>query len=199
MDVPQDEHERTIAFAEIALGQIKALGQSASPRNFEIWYNYATGYNQPLNQLINETLAKNGTLSETDLEQIYDTYLSDSRFGERIDTVGTRVLDEIKHVMSTIDAAAGSATTYSKSLNLASEELAQAEDGEARRTVVEHLVQGAKDMESSNKRLEARLEACGRRSSSCSTISRRCAPKASPIRSPRSPTVNITMPLSPRA
>ncbi len=45
MDVPQDEHERTLAFAEIALGQIKALSQSASPRNFEIWYNYATGYN----------------------------------------------------------------------------------------------------------------------------------------------------------
>ncbi len=157
MDVPQDEHERTLAFAEIALGQIKALSQSASPRNFEIWYHYATGYNQPLNQLINETLAKNGTLSETDLEQIYDTYLSDSRFGERIDTVGTRVLDEIKHVMTTIDAAAGSATSYSKSLNVASEKLAQANDGEALRAVVEHLVQGAKDMERSNKKLEARL------------------------------------------
>jgi diguanylate cyclase len=157
MDVPQDEHERTLAFAEIALGQIKALSQSASPRNFEIWYHYATGYNQPLNQLINETLAKNGTLSETDLEQIHDTYLSDSRFGERIDTVGTRVLDEIKHVMTTIDAAAGSATSYSKSLNVASEKLAQANDGEALRAVVEHLVQGAKDMERSNKNLEARL------------------------------------------
>jgi diguanylate cyclase len=164
MDVPQDEHERTLAFAEIALGQIKALGQSAAPRNFEIWYHYATGYNQQLNQLINETLAKNGTLSETDLEQIYDTYLSDSRFGERIDSVGTRVLDEIKQVMSTIDAAAGSATTYSKSLNLASEKLAQAKDGgtldgEALRAVIEHLVQGAKAMETSNTKLEARLDA----------------------------------------
>src|ERR1700689_2735095 len=119
MAAPQEEHERTIAFAEIALGQIRALGQSAAPRNFEIWYHYATGYNQQLNQLINETLAKNGTLSDTDLEQIYDTYLSDSRFGERIDSVGTRVLDEIKQVMSTIDAAAGSATSYSKSLNVA--------------------------------------------------------------------------------
>jgi len=157
MDVPQDEHERTLAFAEIALGQIKALSQSASPRNFEIWYHYATGYNQPLNQLINETLAKNGTLSETDLEQIHDTYLSDSRFGERVDTVGTRVLDEIKQVISTIDAAAGSATSYSKSLSMASEKLAQANDGEALRTVIAHLVQGANDMERSNRNLEATL------------------------------------------
>ena len=44
-----DEHERTMAFAEIALGQIKALRQPATPRNYEIWYTYATGYHPALN------------------------------------------------------------------------------------------------------------------------------------------------------
>ena len=60
MGVPRDEHERTLAFAEIALGQIKALAQAASPRNFEIWYHYATGYNPALNHSINETLEQKG-------------------------------------------------------------------------------------------------------------------------------------------
>jgi diguanylate cyclase len=164
MDVPTDEHERTLAFAEIALGQIKALGQSAAPRNYEIWYHYATGYNQPLNQLINETLAQKGTLSAGDLDQIYDTYISDTRFGERIDTVGTRVLDEIKQIMSTIDAASGSASTYSERLTAASEKLSQAKDdkgldSDALRAVIEHLAQGANEMEASNRKLEARLAA----------------------------------------
>ena len=68
-----------MAFAEIALGQIKALRQPATPRNYEVWYAYATGYNPSLNQTINETLARNGTLTEADLEQIYDTYISPSR------------------------------------------------------------------------------------------------------------------------
>ena len=71
-----DEHERTMAFAEVALGQIKSLRQTAVPRNYEIWYVYATGYNSPLNKIINETLARNGKLTEADLEQIYETYLS---------------------------------------------------------------------------------------------------------------------------
>jgi diguanylate cyclase len=44
MTEPAGEHERTMAFAEIALGQIKALQQPAVPRNYEIWYAYATGY-----------------------------------------------------------------------------------------------------------------------------------------------------------
>jgi diguanylate cyclase len=157
MAVPQDEHERTLAFAEIALGQIRALGQTASPRNFEIWYHYATGFNQQLNQSINETLAKKGSLSETDLEDIYDTYIAMSRLGDRMDSVNTRVLDEIKQVITTIDAAAGSATSYTKRLNQASEKLAQANDGEALRSVIEHLVQGAKEVETNNKKLETSL------------------------------------------
>ena len=78
-----DEHERTLAFAEVALGQIKSLRQTAVPRNYEIWYVYATGYNAPLNKIINETLARNGRLSESDLEQIYETYLSHIKTSDR--------------------------------------------------------------------------------------------------------------------
>ena len=95
-----DEHERTMAFAEVALGQIKSLRQTAVPRNYEIWYVYATGYNAPLNKIINETLARNGRLSESDLEQIYETYLSHIKTSDRIDKVGARVIGEIDDVMA---------------------------------------------------------------------------------------------------
>jgi diguanylate cyclase len=159
MRVPRDEHERTLAFAEIALSQIKALAEPASPRNFEIWYHYATGYNPSLNKSINETLAKNGTLSEADIENIYATYIAPDRVSERIDSVGARVLDEIKQVLDMIDVAAGSATSYSESLTEASNRLEHAKDGEGLRGVIEALVQGAKQMELNNKKLETRLSA----------------------------------------
>ena len=73
MAVPSDEHERTLVFAEVALRQIKALRQPASPRNFEIWYQYATGYNPELNRSINETLAQKGTLGDADIDLISTT------------------------------------------------------------------------------------------------------------------------------
>jgi len=100
-----DEHERTMAFAEVALGQIRSLRQTAIPRNYEIWYVYATGYNAPLNKIINETLARNGKLTEADLEQIYDTYLSHIKTTDRIDKVGARVIGEIDDVMTLISEA----------------------------------------------------------------------------------------------
>jgi diguanylate cyclase len=159
MTVPHDEHERTLAFAEIALSQIRALSQPAWPRNYEIWYNYATGYNPALNHAINQTLEKNGTLNDADLEQIYDTYISSSRVGDRIDSVGSRVIDEIKQVLDMIDAAAGSATSYSESLADASAELAGAYDRDTMRAIIERLMEGAKAIEINNKKLEASLSA----------------------------------------
>jgi diguanylate cyclase len=159
MAVPNDEHERSLAFAEIALQQIRALRQPALPRNFEIWYQYATGYNPELNRSINDTLAQKGTLDETDIDQIYSTYLSAKRVSDRIDAVGTRVLDEIKQVLDMIDAAAGSATSYSESLADASEKLQGTHDNAAMRAIIERLVEGAREMEGNNKKLEASLSA----------------------------------------
>src|SRR5882757_3544357 len=148
MTANSDDHERTMAFAEIALGQIKALRQAATPRVYEIWYSYATGYNPSLNETINETLARNGTLSDTDIDQIYETYLSPTRLGERIDKVGNRVMDEIEQVMSMVDAAVGSASSYSESLAGVSLQLGNTGDREGLRAIVEGLVHTAKEMES---------------------------------------------------
>ena len=157
-----DEHERTMAFAEIALGQIKALRQAATPRNYEIWYAYATGYHPSLNQKINETLKSSGVLAEQNLENIYATYLSPTRLTERIDEVGSQVKGEIEQVMAMSDTAAGSANSYTESLAGMSEKIGQSKDREGLRTIVESLVHTTKEMELSNLKLEERLNASKR-------------------------------------
>jgi diguanylate cyclase len=159
MNAKSDEHERTLAFAEIALGQIKALGQPAYPRNYEVWYAYATGYNPALNQAINEALARTGTLSSSDIDQIYDTYLSPARLTDRIDNVGGRIVDEIEQVMSMIDSAVGSATHYTESLAHATQSLGLTKDRDGLRSIVETLVRATRVMEENNSQLEQRLKA----------------------------------------
>ena len=159
MAVHTDEHERTMAFAEIALGQIRALRQPATPRHFEIWYNYATGYNPSLNQMINELLARNGTLNEADVDQIHETYISTNRFTDRIDRVGSQVMGEIEQVMAMIGAAAGTASNYTESLVDVTQKLGGATDEPAVRAIVESLVQATKEMEKNNQALEERLSA----------------------------------------
>ena len=159
MTDPADEHERTMAFADIALGQIRALRQPASPRHFEIWYTYATGYNPSLNQMINETLARNGTLTEADIDQIYDTYISANRFTDRIDHVGAQVMGEIEQVMAMIGAAAGTASSYTENLANVTQKLGGAADDASVRAIVESLVQATKEVQQNNRALEERLSA----------------------------------------
>jgi diguanylate cyclase len=152
-----DEHERTMAFAEIALGQIKSLRQTAIPRNYEIWYVYATGYNPPLNKIINETLARNGRLTEADLEQIYETYLSHIKITDRIDKVGGRVIGEIDDVMSLITDALGMSVSYEATLSGADEKLSSAGDRDDIKPIVEMLVKATREMRETNTALEQRL------------------------------------------
>jgi diguanylate cyclase len=154
-----DEHERTMAFAELALDQIRALGQPATPRNFEVWYNYATGYNPSLNQLVNETLTSSGTLTETDVDHIFDAYLAPSRLTDRIDRVGSQVMNEMDQIMALIQSAAGSTTHYSESLADATQKLGNADTPEGLRAIVETLVLNTHKMEEANQSLEARLNA----------------------------------------
>lgn len=152
-----DEQERTLAFAEVALGQIRSLRQPAIPRNYEIWYVYATGYNSALNKVINETLARNGRLTEADLDQIHDTYLSQVRATDRIDQVGARVIGEIDDVMALITDAIGMASSFNSSLAGASHDLSLARDPVAVRAVIERLVKSTRDVHDTNKALEERL------------------------------------------
>jgi diguanylate cyclase len=146
-----------MAFAEVALGQIKSLRQPAVPRNYEIWYVYATGYNAPLNKIINETLARNGKLTEADLEQIYETYLSQIKTTERIDKVGARVIGEIDDVMTLITEALGMSAGYEDSLSSASQKLSVAQDRDQLKPIVESLLQSTHEMRDTNKALENRL------------------------------------------
>ena len=170
-----------MAFAEIALGQIRALRQPASPRNYEIWYTYATGYNPSLNQTINETLARNGTLTEADIEQIYANLSSrPTRLTDRIDSVGSQVMDEIEQVMAMIDAAAGSAIElHREPRRRVSRQLGSAKDREGVRAIVESLVPADQGNGSRTTRLWKRgSPPPSRRSTSSRRISRSSAPKA---------------------
>lgn len=155
---PLDEFERSIAFAEIALGQIKSLRQLALPRNYEIWYVYATGANTALNKAIDEILTRNGKLTEANLAQIYDTYLSHTRGADQIDQVGARVIHEIEDVMHVVDDALGITSAFGHNLVDAEKKLALAASRDHVKAIIATLVRSTHDMQETNRALEGRLK-----------------------------------------
>ena len=168
-----------MAYAEVALRQIKSLRQSAVPRNYEIWYVYATGHNADLNKVVNETLARNGKLTESDLDQIYDAYLSHGRTTERIDKIGARVVSEIEDVMSLITDALGMSASFGANLNGANQKLSLA--GDRDQVMRRGRTAGGIDPRDAGGQPDAGRAGSttpNSRSTICSRISRRSAPRA---------------------
>ncbi|WP_022724409.1 GGDEF domain-containing protein [Rhodopseudomonas sp. B29] len=152
-----DDHDRTMVYADMALAQIRALRQCAMPRNYEIWYVYATGYNPELNKAINETLTHNGRLTEADLEHIHHNYLAPAQPNDRIDEIGARVVREIDDMMSQLADTLGASASFGDKLQGASHHLSQTTDHDQIKSIVERLVVSTREMHRTNSELEERL------------------------------------------
>lgn len=153
----ESDFERSLTIAEIALGQIKSLHLPASPHNFEFWYSYASGYHLRFNEAVNEIL-KAGSITQFEIDRIYDLHLCPLRNTQRLDAVGARVVDEIDQVMSMIDAAVGTASRHSENLEQVSTRLGSSTvDRESLRTIVTALISSTKEMEQVNRGLEDSL------------------------------------------
>jgi diguanylate cyclase len=154
-----DEFSKTLAFADVAINQIKALKHPAWPRNYEVWYHYASGYYPVVNQLINNMLAASENISQAELDNIYEKYFSPVRQTERIENASSRFIEQIDLVIAMVGKAAGEANRHNENLTDVNKSLGVAQDRESLRKIVSNLARTAREMESSNRTLEERLTA----------------------------------------
>src|SRR3712207_2939773 len=90
--------ERTFEIAHRALELMKAYGSSACPRSYEVWYTYVSGHKPLMNDAIKQITAKQGSLSEGDIETLYGAHLSGKQFADEAERTGESVLVEINQV-----------------------------------------------------------------------------------------------------
>lgn len=153
----QTDSDRTIALAEQAFGQIKALKLCADPQSFEIWYAYVAGSRPKLNAFINDLLAQRPTLSPADLEQIHYQFFSPARVAEKVETVGAKIRGEVDQIVAMIEGAIGATSQYQNELEGSSRKLALPIDRDTLRVIVESLVFSTKEVERENSTLSANL------------------------------------------
>jgi diguanylate cyclase len=149
--------ESTIVVAESALARISALGQPADPNSFALWYQAAEEEGGVVDAAVHMRLARSGTLTAQDRNDLYAAHVAPARISDTVDRLGERVADEIEQVMAMIDAAEGSASSYSTDLSNASQRLGAAKDRDGVRAIVEGLVLATKEIEAKNARLQAQL------------------------------------------
>lgn len=156
--IQKDEHERTAAFADMAIGQIRTFRHSARPRYYEVWYTYVTGYLSGLNRTINDTIENRGTITLSELDELYHVFLSPVRLSDSVDTVGSEVLHELAKVIATIETAANSQADFSKALLDTKHQLERVKDHDSLKAIVHSLVKAAAISAEGSQQLGIELE-----------------------------------------
>ena len=78
----REEYQRTIGYGEAAIGQIRRNETPAYPRNYELWYTYAAGFNHALNKTINDIIRQRGKITNAEVLKVYDQFIAPTRRGE---------------------------------------------------------------------------------------------------------------------
>jgi diguanylate cyclase len=152
------DHEHSLAFAADAFEKMKALGHAATPNNYEIWYNYASARIPALNQAINDLVAARGTVTQTDLDELFEKHFSPTRVTDQIDAFGSQMMGEIDQIITVIDGTLDSTSRHSVSLADMNAEIHETTDLNVLRGVIGKLVQTAKAIETANQKFEVHLK-----------------------------------------
>lgn len=149
--------DRTILLGEAALDHLKKNRIPAYPRHYELWYTYVAGFNRMLNRTINGLLKTQARISDEEMQEVYDAYLSPNRLGVRIEEVGGRVADEINQLEQLIGTALSTTSSYGDSLKAASKDLQGTVDTDQIHVIIKRLVAATLEVEAQNRRLETQL------------------------------------------
>jgi len=148
----------TLALAQLACEQIKALSLPADPPSFELWYAYAGNHNPALNQAINERLKQGGRLSVADADRLYERFLSPLVAIDSLNNTGNKIGDEVRALVAMIELAVCSADEYQDNLNDATRKLDNGVDGDALRAIVTSLCAATAKAARENGELQSRLK-----------------------------------------
>jgi diguanylate cyclase len=149
--------DNAFALAERVMGAMKAHCSPACPRAFEVWYAHLNGELPGLSHDLRSIIARHGMVDAADIDTLYETHISNSRFVPQSERSSLGVLSEIDGVMTMIDSALGSSVRYDASLKALSDDLKGTADRSRIREIVELLVVSTREAVASNQLLEKRL------------------------------------------
>ncbi len=152
-----DEHERTLAVADAAVAQIRKLRLPVTPRNYEIFYAYATGHYPTLKLIINDLLARRVVVSDADIDQIGTRFVSQSDIKDRVCALGSRVESEIRQVEGAIDSTISLATSCSRDIAQVDDTLTSIKSRDALYPVVDEMTRIANRIKEGQSKLSAEI------------------------------------------
>ncbi|MCX5493554.1 GGDEF domain-containing protein [Kaistia dalseonensis] len=153
----RDDLKRSYRYAELALDHLRRNALPATPRNFEFWYIYASGFNGSLKRAVDTALRENGRIDSDTLKRLCALHLSPAQLGDQIGEVGGKVVAKIGQIGALIETALDEAASYSATLQLTGRALSADTGDDNIRAVLSELVAATAQIDGKRRLLEAQL------------------------------------------
>lgn len=143
-------------FAEKTLTLMRDLGIPAIPKNYIIWYSYASDADPNLSRSLEVLLSNKSQFSDDLSNQIYEQFFAEDGESELVNKTGEQLDALLQNASDVILSAGDNAEAYGKTLDGMSKELDSGPDDV--RTIVSSLIAETRKMQESNQSLTDQLE-----------------------------------------
>lgn len=153
-----DTFDKAAEFARSALALMEKRGIAASPDNFTIWYRYYAGRDPKMNRSLDKLLEGDAAISEERFTDIHREFIAGEDQSAAVHDSATEIKQELNEVLKRLGAAGDDAAQYGRTLDTFTEQLSNAEDGEAFGAILSDIVTATRVMERQNDDLEQQLD-----------------------------------------
>lgn len=151
------EYERAVELSRNALGFLQKSKTAPVPKNYELFYTYASGTNKSLNEAVRNMLSDKNEISREDAALFYETFIGTSRFDTKVEEIGAGMSSEIKEVLKSLTSATDCTSSFRQSLDLVNDQLGRITDLQQFELVVRTVLAATQKMAVNTEELEDRL------------------------------------------
>ena len=120
----KESSEQSAELLRLALPQIARHGGHYYPSNYAVWYEYLAGGNLPLAEEINRRLETSKTLSQVDVEKLYDRHIETQKL-HQVEKMQIGLGDLLLKLSDLASRSGEDATEYTRTLQECEAELSK--------------------------------------------------------------------------
>ena len=144
-------------FLRLTLGFLAQHNLSATPVNYTVWYEYASGKNPKLRQTIDLMLEKNLPFNSNHVETLYQKFISD---GDRV--VISRLLTKLNLMLREIGTyvveTEGDLSAHGQALDSLADQMKSIQDYDDVKNIIDQMLDTTKAIIQSGSRLQTRMK-----------------------------------------
>ena len=149
----------TYSIAEDTLSALKSNGLSAEPKNYEVWFTYASGESPALARDMQSLQKEDGAFEQDDVDEVFSRHIGRNDLSKDVLLLVEKFQSAVNKLADAVEETGENNTTSTNELASFSAELKAAADGHPAITnLVDSVVAATSSVVVANKKLESQLE-----------------------------------------